>query len=99
MYYIVSFSILSFAILKYFSSFSIPIYCLFVCMQAIHVLPLPIQLSKTISFSFVYEKEDIKVAEMRENSIKEYLEKEKSISSKQIIFSKETKSTSSNFDV
>ncbi len=57
------------------------------------------ELAVNFTKAFVYEKEDIKVATKREENIKEYLEKEKNISPKQIIFSNETKSTSSNFDV
>src|SRR5574344_983251 len=47
-------SILFLAISKYLSSFSMPMKLRFVLTQATPVLPLPMQLSKTVSFSFVY---------------------------------------------
>lgn len=63
------------------------------------ILEIKDELAVNFTKAFVYKKEDIKVATKREENIKEYLEKEKNISPKQIIFSNETKSTSSNFDV
>lgn len=63
------------------------------------VLETKDELAVSFTKAFIYEKEDIKFAKNRENSIKKYLEKEKNISAKQIIFSNETKSTSSNFSI